>query len=86
MQYRLRTLLMVITAIAVTLAVVYQWHGLTGRYQLITAPRHARVQSKDEMQEETEPSVFLFDSATGRVWHRSSSGKWKQETPSDLAR
>ena len=86
MRYRLRTLLIVIAAIAVILAVVYQRGHSTGRFHLISAPQHTRVQAKDEMQEETIPSMFLYDSATGRVWHRSGSGNWKQETPSDISR
>jgi hypothetical protein len=66
-QLSLRTILEVVAAIAVMLALMYQRGGSAGRYQMLSSPGHG-----------ARTDVFMYDTATGRVWQQEPDGSWTQ--------
>ena len=68
-QLSLRTILEIVAVIAIILALVYQRGGTRGRYQMLTSPRLGGGSE-----------VYMYDSATGRVWEREFNGTWTAAT------
>ncbi len=69
-QLSLRTLLEIVAVIAVVLAFAYQRGGTAGRYQMLSSPNHGGASG-----------VYMYDSATGRIWQQEYDGTW---TPADM--
>ena len=68
-QLSLRTLLEIVAAIGVILALIYQHGGTTGRYQMTSTPRLGGGSE-----------VLMYDSETDRVWQQEFDGSWTQPT------
>jgi hypothetical protein len=73
-QLSLRTLLEIVALVAVVLAFVYHWSGTKGRFQMMNTPRGSGSE------------VFLYDTATGRVWQQEYDGSWTEAALPGLKR
>jgi hypothetical protein len=74
-QLSLRTILEVVALIAVVLALMYQRGGTAGRYQMLSSPSHG-----------SRTDVFMYDTATGRVWQQEYDGTWTPATLPGLSK
>ena len=75
-QISLRTLMEIVAIVAFVLALAYQRIGTSGRYQITSA---AEFNGK--------PDVFMYDSATGRVWKWDGvNDSWIPQTPPGLGK